>query len=192
MTKDTFTEKISLWLDNELDPAEVSELQSHLAGCPVCRQTYEAMRQVDHLLQTAAKQMAPPRPGFNQRFETRLARHRPGRPWQIWLTMGALSLAALLVFFGWAIVEGMALEADSTSIFEANFYYQGVVAFIESADTLRFFLNLATLFLKTSFILMQQPLFWGGVLIAMTTIWLWVRLLQTLPRRATANVQLIF
>jgi len=66
MTKDTFTEKISLWFDDQLSPAEVAELKDHLSGCPSCRQTYSAMQQVDQVLQAAARVMAAPQPGFSR------------------------------------------------------------------------------------------------------------------------------
>lgn len=35
-------ERISCMIDNELSAAELSELKAHIAGCPECRQLYEA------------------------------------------------------------------------------------------------------------------------------------------------------
>ena len=192
MTKDNFTEKISLWLDDELNLTEVAELQDHLSACPACCQSYEAMKHIDQLFRMAAMQMAAPMPGFSQRFEARLAQHSPAKPWQIWLALGAL-LGGTIFFFGaWVVVGGIALLSVSASVLDAGLYYQGLAAFIETVDNLRVFLNLGALFLKTSFITMGQPVFWGCILIALGMTWLWVRALQNLSRRTITNIQLIF
>ena len=37
MTHNKYTEQISMWLDNELSPDEVNELQNHLAECSGCK-----------------------------------------------------------------------------------------------------------------------------------------------------------
>lgn len=191
MMKDTFTEKISLWLDDELSPVEVTELQTHLASCPACRQTYEAMQHVDRLLRTAAGVMVAPHPGFPQRFEARLARHHSPKPWQIWLTLGALLVGTLLFFGAWGVVGGLTLLSISASVLDVGLFYQWLVVFIESVDSLRVFLNLGALFLKASFITMQQPLFWGCLLVGVATTLLWVRAVQTLSRRAVSTIQLM-
>ncbi len=192
MTKDNFTEKISLWLDNELSPTEVAELQAHLADCPVCHQTYQAMQQVDHLFRMVAKQMVAPSPGFTQRFETRLAGHRVAKPWQIWLTLGALLLGTLFLFGLAGLLGGLTLVSVSVSVINVGWFYQWLVTFMESVDTLCFFLNVGALFLKASFLTMQQPIFWGCLLIGIIITWLWARLMRALAQRSAPIVNLIF
>ncbi len=192
MTEDRFTEKISLWLDDELNPTEVIELQAHLTDCPTCCQTYAAMQHIDKLLRTAATQMAAPMPGFSQRFETRLAQHSPAKPWQIWLTLGALLGGTILFFGAWLVIGGMALLSAGASMLDVGLYYQALAALIETVDKLRVFINLGALYLKVSLITMGQPIFWACILIALSMTWLWVRTLKNLPQRATANIQLIF
>jgi hypothetical protein len=135
--KDSYTKKISLWLDDELNPTEVTELKAHLAGCSTCRQTYEAMRRVDHLLHTAATVMAVPSSGFVERFEMRLVQYRPDKPWRIWLALGGLLLGTLFVFSAWAIVGGVALVGVSISLLDVGLLYQWLATFIESVDMLR-------------------------------------------------------
>lgn len=191
MKKDAFTEKLSLWLDNELSPTEVVELKAHLDSCPACRQAYQAMQRVDNLLRLAATTIAAPSPGFNQQFETRLAGYRPGRPWQIWLAIGGLLTGTLLFGGAVAVVGGLAVVNLSGTGLEADWFYQWLAAGIESVTNLRVLINLGGLFLKATFITMGQPLFWLCVLMAISMAWLWVRVMQTVSRRATPTVEFV-
>jgi predicted anti-sigma-YlaC factor YlaD len=179
-------------LDNELSPNEVAELQAHLAQCPACRHTYEAMQQVDHLFRAAAARMVAPGPGFTRRVEARLAQHHPSKPWQIWLAVGALLFGTLSLFGIWAVVSGLTLVTIGASLLDVGIFYQWLVTFIESATSLRVFFNLGGLFLKASFITMQQPLFWGGVLFSLSILWFWVRVMRSLSRRITLPVEFVF
>lgn len=191
MTNDAYTEKISLWLDGQLSPNEVADLKDHMTTCPTCRQTYQAMQKVDRLLKTAGKHMAAPGPGFPQRVEARLARYQPHRPWQIWLAVAALLLGTLFIFVAWGVLGGITLVGAGLALLDVDVLYQGVAGFIQSVDNLRVFLNLGGLFLKASLITMQQPLFWGCVLLALILIGGWVRAIQKLAQRAVASVELV-
>jgi predicted anti-sigma-YlaC factor YlaD len=190
--KDSYTKKISLWLDDELNPTEVTELKAHLAGCSTCRQTYEAMRRVDHLLRTAATVTVVPSSGFVERFEMRLVQYRPDKPWRIWLALGGLLLGTLFVFSTWAIVGGVALVGVSISLLDVGLLYQWLATFIESVDMLRVFLNLGSLFLKAGYIIMKQPLFWVAGFVALILGGIWVRVMQILSRRTFATFEFVF
>jgi hypothetical protein len=191
MNEEQLTEKISLWLDDELSPAEITELQTHLANDPASRQTLEAMQHVDRLLHAAATQMVLPSSGFTQRFEVRLAHYRPPKPWQTWLAMAALLGGTVSLFTIWAVVSGIALLSISTTVLDARIIYQGLTTFIESVNHLEGYLNLGALLLKTSFITMQQPLFWVCLLIAISLIGFWVWIMRMLSQRTVIPPQLI-
>ncbi|MDH3676271.1 MAG: zf-HC2 domain-containing protein [Anaerolineae bacterium] len=191
MKNDTYAEKISLWLDDQLSLAEVAELKAHLAGCPSCRRTYEGLQRVHQLFQTAATRMVSPEPGFSHRLEARLARHHAVSSWQIWAAILALCLGTLVIFGAWAIVGGLSLVNTGVMLLDAGIFYQGFIAFIESVDGIRILMNLGSLLLKAGFITVQQPLFWGGVLVTVSLIGLWIWLMRGLLRRAMAPVELL-
>lgn len=188
---DEYTEKISLWLDNELSPNEITALKTHMTTCPACRHTYEAMQRVDTMFRSAARVMVAPSTGFTQRFETRLARHRHIKPWQIWLTVFALLFGVLFLFGAWAIVGGLALISMSTSMLDVGRLYHLLTVVIESVDSFRVLLNLWSLFLKVGFIILSEPLAWGFMLVGLATVGMWVRVMQTLARRVGATVEML-
>jgi predicted anti-sigma-YlaC factor YlaD len=189
MNYDTFSEKISLWLDNELDPAEVADVETHLASCSGCQQLYEQMRQVDQLFQAAAMEMITPAAGFSQRVEARLVYHRPVSPWQLLAAMGSLALGTL-IFLGVVIASGLT-TFDVSLVTSGSFLYQGVVGLIDSVDNARVLVNLVTLFVKACLITMQQPIFWSLVLLTAGLSWLWLRVMKALSRRENVTAELI-
>jgi hypothetical protein len=190
MTHDTFTEQISLWLDNELNQAEVAELQTHLAGCLTCQQAYQSMQRVDTLLRGASTVVVSPRPGFSQRFETRLAYHQAANGGRLWLGLGALLLGTLFLFVVVGIVVSPVVSMG-INLFGVETLYRGLAEFIESANTLGVWLNLIGLFVKACLITMAQPLFWGYVLLAAAMGWLWVRVIKSVYRPAPLNIELL-
>lgn len=191
MSKDAFTEKISLWLDDELNPNEVAELETHLASCMSCSQLYQAMQRVDALLHAAAMTMVAPGPGFSHRFETRLAQYRPSQPWQMWLAVSGLLIGAFLIFGAWAIIGGMTLATTTTALFDVGLLLQQLENFIDSATSARAFFNLGGLFLKANVIVMRQPLFWVSILVAIAMSGLWVRILRSLSRRPFQTIEFL-
>jgi anti-sigma factor RsiW len=65
-------EALSAYVDDELAPAERAELETHLAGCPACREALAAERRLSSQL---AALPAPVPPGdFEARFWARIAR----------------------------------------------------------------------------------------------------------------------
>ena len=89
-------EWMSLALDGMLGPTETRLLHSHIAECPSCAQTWQAMRQVSTMLRAAP--IVEPQSGFVKRFEARLAyqteQRRRTLVWAL-LGIGAVVLALL-------------------------------------------------------------------------------------------------
>lgn len=187
MAYDTFTEKISLWLDNELSAPEVAELQAHLVDCPACQHAFQALQQVDSLLRSGASVIVAPPPGFTTRFETRLAQQQAGHNGHVWLGLGVLFVGTLVLFVLGGIVVGTFVTAG-VNLLGIDILYHGLAGLIVSANTLAVWLNLASLFLKASLITMSQPLFWGCALVAIGMAWLWLRLLKFVNRPATVEL----
>ncbi len=190
--QDRYTEKISLWLDDELNTAEIAELHTHMATCSQCQNAYQGMRHVDQLLLEAAKVMVAPLPGFAHRVEARLVYNRPKKAWQIWLALGAMVVGALIFLSFWVVTGGITLYGLGTSLLDTGLVVQGTVVLIDTADNFRFLLNLGGLVLKTAILTMKQPIFWGCVIVAIALAGLWVRILQALYKRGTAVVQMMF
>lgn len=190
MSQDTFTEKISLWLDNELSPAEITELQAHLAGCVACQQTYRAMQQVDTLLRRASTMMVSASPGFSHRFETRLLYHQTTNGGHLWLGLAVLLLGTVFLFIIGGIMAS-ALVSTGINLLGVDTLYSGLASFIESANLVRVWLNLIGLVVKACLLTMSQPLFWGYALLAAAMTWLWLRVLKSVYRPASVNLELL-
>lgn len=184
-TQDQFTEKLSLWLDDELSHAEITELQHHMQQCATCRQTYAELNQVDSWLRDAARWMVVPEAGFAQRVETRLAQVRPQQMWQVWLAVLGLVFGALFFVAAGALFGGLAVYSTSSTVLMLNIQMlkQGLVTVINTADNVQFYLELGALFLRSSLITMQQPLFWGLLLFAVALGVLWAQMLRKLLQR---------
>lgn len=191
MTQDKFTEQISSWLDGELSPAEVTELQTHLSRCATCQHTYQQFQAMDHWLRNAAAVMAMPAAGFSERFEARLAAYRPPQLWQLLLAVGALVIGAVFVLGGWAIAGGLTLVSVSTTVFNTSLLSQSLISFIESTDSLRFTAEMGLLVIRSSIITMQQPAFWGFMALAVVLALVWVWLLRQLMQRGAITANLL-
>ncbi|MBI1882312.1 MAG: zf-HC2 domain-containing protein [Chloroflexi bacterium] len=190
MTHDAFTEKITLWLDNELSDSEVAELQTHLADCLTCQHTYQAMQRVDTLLRGGSSVIIAPAPGFTARFETHLGRHPARNHGHLWLGFGVLLLGTLFLFVVSGIVVSTFVSAG-TSLIDVATLYHWLADLIESTNTLGVWFNLVGLFVKVSLITMSQPLFWGYALVALGLTWMWLRLLKFVNRQAPTTVELL-
>ena len=189
MKHNSFIENISLWLDDELSPAEVSELQTHLMTCPACRQTYQAMQQVHEFLHEASMVMAEPSPGFNTRFETRLAQP-PAKRWGMWLGMVVLLVSTLLLITVGVAVGGLTLIGTGTTLLDMRTFYECLGTLGEIVNQIRAYINLGGLFFKIAFIIMSQPLFWVYVVVAIGLIWLWVRVIQLAYQRTPLTIEI--
>ena len=192
MTHHKFTEKISLWLDDELSSAEVAELQMHLSECAACRQMHQTMRQMDGFLRKASAVMVEPQPGFSTRFETRLAQQQDLKRWRIWAGVGVL-LIGTLVLITLAAVAGGVLTLIGTGIVlpDLRLVYEwlGVVGGI--VNQIRAYLNLGGAVFKFILFAMSQPLFWGYVVVAVALTGSWLRVMHMLYRRTPVTVALV-
>jgi predicted anti-sigma-YlaC factor YlaD len=88
---------MSLKLDGLLNEKQERALQAHLATCAACRDEWEAMQFVSHLLDE--QPMIPAPPGFVARVEHRLAAERVAKRRGVMgaaaLALGTLSLVTL-------------------------------------------------------------------------------------------------
>jgi predicted anti-sigma-YlaC factor YlaD len=84
-------EQIWLWLEGDLNAAEIDALQTHLKGCADCRLEVARQRQLTQLLTVSS--MIAPVPGFTIRFQDRLQARRLRA--RTWLGVGTLILASL-------------------------------------------------------------------------------------------------
>jgi hypothetical protein len=190
MGHDIFTEKISLWLDNELSPAERAELQAHLTDCPTCQRTLVALQRVDSLFRNASAVLVAPPPGFTQRFEAHLAQQRAYNPTRVWWGLAVLLLGTVLLLLIGGVMVGVTVS-EGVSILGVPALYGWLAGFIEVTNTMGVWLNLAGTFLRACLITMSQPLFWGGVALALGMTWLWLRLLQKIYQRTVVTVELL-
>jgi len=96
---DTWTDRLSEYLDDELTDGERLELESHLAACAECRHTLQDLRRV-----VATAQSLPPQPpqhdlwsGIADRIEQSSVVPIDARRRRISLTMPELAAASLLI-----------------------------------------------------------------------------------------------
>ena len=190
MQHDTFTEKISLWLDDELSPAEITELQNHLTQCTACQQVHQTMVRVHHLFQTASAIMLEPAPGFSGRVEYRLAHHRPQKSWHLWLGLSVLLLGSLFFFAAGAMVGWLTLINSGGLLIDPGTVYYSLGILGGLVNDIRAAVNLGGMGLKVAWLIMGQPLFWIYVLVAIGLTGLWAGLMQSLYRRASITTQL--
>ena len=188
MEHTTYLEQIVLWLDNELEPSQVSQLKVHLAECPACQESYQAMQRTDSFLRQAATVMIEPEPGFTSRFETRLVRARPHLTGKAWLGVGVLVVSSLGLMVVGAVVGGITLLNLWAALIDTNFFYSWLGEFGGVVNQTRMFINLGGALYKAFFFATQQPLFWISVPIFIGLGWLWTRLMkapiQQLPQTA--------
>jgi predicted anti-sigma-YlaC factor YlaD len=92
-------------LDGDLSSIQRRELTEHLAACPSCQSTWDALNDTQRLLK--AEMLAAPRPGFTGRFRSRLAARR-SRARLIWGAV-VLGFSAMSVVATVAVVGALAL-----------------------------------------------------------------------------------
>ena len=191
MAEDKFTEKLSLWLDNELEEAEVAQLRAHLKQCTTCQKTYSEMQHLDQWLRGVATVMVSPSGEFSRRVEAGLAQVQPQRAWQLWLAMLALAVGAVLIFGVWGLASGITLYGIGLTLLDVRLVHEGMLNIITTADNLRLYLAISGLFLKTGLITMQQPLFWGLAIVAVSAALFWIEMLRRLAQRGANTVGLM-
>ena len=76
--RDAWTDRLSEYVDGELDPAERAALEVHLQLCAGCAATVEELRAV--LLRAGALQAIAPEADLWPGIEARIAKYRARRP----------------------------------------------------------------------------------------------------------------
>ena len=122
---DAWTGRLSEYLDGELSAEDRAQLETHLEGCPECRQTLEELQQVAQ--RAAALEDSPPAeslwPGIAVRLEEAapgepdvvdLREHRPTRR-RVSFTLPQLAAAGLAVMLLSAGGAWLALSQSGTS-----------------------------------------------------------------------------
>jgi predicted anti-sigma-YlaC factor YlaD len=189
MKNDTFTEKISLWLDDELSRAETDALQAHLTECHTCQQAYQAMQRIDALFREGAREVAAPAVGFVERFETRLVQHRAYNGGHLWLGLGTLLLGTLSLLVITGVMVSVFVSAGINTL-GVSLLYHWLARFIESANFIEVWLNFGFVFLKACLITMRQPLFWVFAAVATGLAWLWLRVIRSIAQRGAVTLRL--
>src|SRR5258708_4986697 len=150
-------------LDGAIGPADRRALEAHLATCASCQATWASLSSVHRLFKTAP--LAAPRPGFNGRFQARLAQRR-SRPHALWgalaLGLGAVAISALVVPLGLGAIFSTVRVAQQPATSLALLASASAVFVFLS--TLADALYIAASALAT--VLLPNPLSWAGARLA--------------------------
>lgn len=94
---DAWSEPLSAWLDEELEPAELARVEAHLARCRTCAATVETYRALGAAMRAEPDEAVPER--MIERARGLKASSGAGKRW-LWAAAGsaALAAAALLTF----------------------------------------------------------------------------------------------
>jgi len=160
-------------LDGAIAPADRLALEAHLSTCANCQAAWASLSSVQRLFK--AEPMVAPRPGFNGRFQARLAQ-RSSRPRAIWgalaLGLGAVAASALVVPLGLGLVFSTVRAAQQPAT---------TLALLASASAVFVFLStfvdaliIAARALAEA--LLPNPLTWAAAVLALalTGVWLYV------------------
>jgi len=114
MDHEELRERLSAYLEADLDPSERARIEEHLAGCPDCRREYRELRHTVDLLRGLPSPDPPPdladrviarlragegRPGLVSRCQARIE-GLVGASWSTPVAAVAVALAALVVVRG--------------------------------------------------------------------------------------------
>ncbi len=173
MNHNPYHDGMNAVLDGAIAPADRRALEVHLATCASCQATWASLSSVQRLFKAAP--LAAPRPGFNGRFQARLAQRR-ARPPAIWgalaLGLGAVAVSALVVPLGLGVIFSTvrAAQQPATSL-----------ALLASASAMYVFISTLAdaLFIAASALaaaLLPNPLSWAAaaLALALTGVWLYV------------------
>jgi ferric-dicitrate binding protein FerR (iron transport regulator) len=121
MKCDRIFERLSSYLDGEMDPKEYAEVRAHLSQCATCRAEYEALKADSDLIRSALEAHA-----FDEDFSRRIARRlraepelRPRRVVAMptgWKVLCLAAAAALLVAIGFLLYPYREVPSDSTPL----------------------------------------------------------------------------
>ncbi len=173
MNHKPYHEAMHAMLDGAITPADRRALEAHLATCANCQATWAALSSVHRLFK--AEPMVAPRPGFNGRFQARLAQRR-SRPQTIWgalaLGLGAVAASAVAVPLGLGVIFSAVHVAQQPAT---------SLALLASASAGLAFLNtfVEALLIAASALaeaILPNPLVWAAAVLALglTGVWFYV------------------
>jgi anti-sigma factor RsiW len=177
-------ERMSLWLDDQLDSQQLQAVEAHTAICPSCRAALEALRRVDWLLVSAP--MVAPTSGFTLRFQAKLAaRHRRRHTWAGLLT---LTLATVALWLGVAALVAVSGLAIWQSVSASGLLTQAIGLLLEMGRAAATALNVAWLVLSALAQGLQHPVFIAYAVATAILAALWTQVItrRVLVRRPVA------
>ncbi len=187
MNGDTFTEKISQWLDDELSLTEITELQTHMHGCKECRQTYRTMHQLHNRFRHASTEFASPSVNFTKRFEARLVQYKNRGQQKNGLALLSLILGTVLLFT--LIISGTAGYVTAiNTLLDVSSFYQWQITFITMVESLRSMINFLMVLSKAGFITVNQPVFWQMTMVSLLIIGVSLCLMQLVYHQKTVTL----
>lgn len=167
---DEYTDKIILYLDGELSPAEATDLEIHMASCSACEAEFEALAKLDRLF--AAAPMVVPPPNFVSTFEVKLEQRLNRRKTLVGATVIGLLLTALLGVGLWYGVTQKVNLLDLGQLFHLLSFLSPLV---EVAATV---LKVLSLTAGGLLALTRHPVFWGYVTVSVGIVSLWMQILR--------------
>ena len=167
---DEYTDKIILYLDGELTPAEVTDLELHMASCPACEAEFEALTKLDRLF-AAAPMVAPP-PDFVATFEVKLEQRLNRRKTLAGATLIGLLLTVLLGVGMWYGVTQKVNLLDLSQIF----HLIGFLSPLAEVDGI--IIKVLWLTANGLLALTRHPVFWGYVTVSVGIVSLWMQILR--------------
>lgn len=167
---DEYTDKIILYLDDELPPAEAAALETHMASCPACEAEFEALAKLDRLFASAP--MVVPPANFVATFELKLEQRLNRRRTVAGAIIIGLLLAALLGLGTWYGVTQRVNLLDLSQIFHLVSFLTPLVGVAET------FLKVLSLTASGLLALTRHPVFWGYITMAVGIISLWMQILR--------------
>ena len=175
MNHKPYHESMQAVLDGDLAAADRRALEAHLATCASCQAAWASLSSVQRLFKTAP--LAGPRPGFNGRFQARLAQRQAlARPRALWgalaLGLGAVAASAVVVPVGLGLILSTVHVAQQPAT---------SLALLASVSAVAVFLTtfLDALLIAANAlagILLPNPLCWAAAVLALalTGVWLYV------------------
>lgn len=171
---DKFIAKLPQYLEDGLSESESIELETHLANCSACQAEFDALTCFDHLL-ASAPVVAPPT-NFVHSVEVRLERRLHRRR----TLTGALVISSLLMGISVIVLSGVFGSGSvlwqilgNGKTWTALVDVLGGIAVLGSVA-----FNIGQTVVRIIVDLVRYPAFWGYMMFAIGTLWLWVQLLR--------------
>lgn len=168
---DEFTDKIMLYIDDELSEAEATAFEAHMMSCGACQAEFEALTQIDTLF-TRAPMVAPP-PNFVSRVEVRLEQRLNRRRTIAGVAVMSFILLSMVGLGAWYIAGTASLGSLNTGLL-----VQMAGFFEPTLGAVATLLKVVPLAFKGLFNLTRLPILWGYVAVSVGMVSLWAQILR--------------